>query len=137
MTTHTGSPQNLAEVRGVFDRWLKAVQTRNLDGVTDGHDDDIVMFDVADPPQLNGIDEYRDIWENFFPWFGAKGIFEPSELTITAGDDVAFSHCLVRCIGSTPSEVEKPIRLTLCYRKIDGEWLIVHEHHSVAWELED
>lgn len=137
MTTHTGSPQNLAEVRGVFDRWLKAVQTRNLDGVTDGHDDDIVMFDVADPPQLNGIDEYRDIWENFFPWFGAKGIFEPSELAITAGDDVAFSHCLVRCIGSTPSEVEKPIRLTLCYRKIDGEWLIVHEHHSVAWELED
>ena len=137
MTTHTGSPQNLADVRGVFDRWLKAVQTRNLDGVTDGHDDDIVMFDVADPPQLNGIDEYRDIWENFFPWFGAKGIFEPSELTITAGDDVAFSHCLVRCIGSTPSEVEKPIRLTLCYRKIEGEWLIVHEHHSVAWELED
>lgn len=137
MTTHTGSPQNLADVRGVFDRWLKAVQTRNLDGVTDGHDDDIVMFDVADPPQLNGIDEYRDIWENFFPWFGAKGIFEPSELTITAGDDVAFSHCLVRCIGSIPSEVEKPIRLTLCYRKIEGEWLIVHEHHSVAWELED
>ena len=41
MTTHTGSPQNLAEVRGVFDRWLTAVQTRNLDGVTDGHDDDM------------------------------------------------------------------------------------------------
>lgn len=137
MTTHTGSPQNIAEVRAVFDRWLKAVQTRNLDGVTGGHDDDVVMFDVADPPQLTGIDEYRDIWENFFPWFGPKGVFEPSELAINAGDDVAFSHCLVRCTGSTPSEVEKPIRLTMCYRKIEGEWLIVHEHHSVAWELED
>ena len=137
MATSTDTDQNVLDVRQVFDRWLKAVQTRNLDGVTDGHDDDIVMFDVADPPQLNGIDEYRDIWEHFFPWFGPKGIFEPSDLAIVAGDSVAFSHCLIRCIGSTPSEVEKPIRLTMCYQKIDSEWVIAHEHHSVAWELED
>ena len=137
MTNETGDPQNVSAVRRVFEGWIKAVQTRNIDGVTDPHDDDVVMFDVADPPQLNGIDEYRDIWENFFPWFGPKGVFEPSDLSITAGADVAFSHCLVRCVGSTPSEVEKPIRLTVCYNKIEGEWVIVHEHHSVAWELED
>ena len=137
MTNETGDPQNVSAVRRVFEGWIKAVQTRNIDGVTDPHDDDVVMFDVADPPQLNGIDEYRDIWENFFPWFGPGGVFEPSDLSITAGADAAFTHCLVRCVGSTPSEVEKPIRLTMCYSKIEGEWVIVHEHHSVAWELED
>lgn len=133
----TGNSKDTQDVRQVFDRWIKAIQTRNLDAVVEPHDPDLVMFDVADPPMLTGLEEYEDIWEGFLEWFGDKGVFDPSEISIVAGADVAFSHCLIRCIGSTPSEVEKPVRLTMGYRKIDGVWTITHEHHSVAWEIED
>jgi uncharacterized protein (TIGR02246 family) len=132
-----GNEKDIHDVRQVFDRWIKAIQTRNLEGVIDGHDPDLIMFDVADPPMLTGLDDYQDIWEGFLEWFGRDGVFDPSEISIVAGSDVAFSHCLIRCTGSTPSEVEKPVRLTIGYRKVDGEWLITHEHHSVAWEIED
>lgn len=136
MTTQTGDPKNVAAVREVFDRWLAAIRSRNLDGVVSAHDAGLVMFDVPDPPMLRGLDAYRDAWEGFLEWFGAKGVFDPSELTIVAGEDVAFTHCLIRCIGSTPSEVEKPVRLTIGYHKVGGEWLIAHEHHSVGWDIE-
>lgn len=132
-----GNEKDIHDVRQVFDQWIQAIQTRNLDGVVDGHDPDLVMFDVADPPMLTGLEAYEDIWEGFLEWFGRDGVFDPSEISIVAGSDVAFSHCLIRCIGSTPSEVEKPVRVTLGYRKVDGVWLITHEHHSVAWEIED
>lgn len=129
MTTEAGDPQNVSDVRQVFGRWLKAVQSRDIDGVTDAHPADIVMFDV--PGQFNGADEYRQTWADFFKWFGENGVFEPSDLSIAAGDDVAFSHCMIRCEGSQGDGNYLPVRLTLCYRKIDGQWMITHEHHSV------
>jgi ketosteroid isomerase-like protein len=40
----------------------------------------------------------------------------------------------VRCQG--PGSDGKPealdFRLTICLRKIDGRWMIAHEHHSVS-----
>jgi uncharacterized protein (TIGR02246 family) len=137
MTSHNGDLQNLADVRRVFDRWINAVQHRNLDGVVEQHSSDIVMFDVPEAPPIRGLDAYRECWAPFLEWLGPRGVFEPSEIQIIAGDTVAFSHCLVRCIGSTRSESpEQPVRLTLGYRKIGGEWLIAHEHHSVGYLME-
>jgi len=28
------------------------------------------------------------------------------------------------------------VRATVCYRKIDGKWMIVHEHFSVPFDME-
>jgi ketosteroid isomerase-like protein len=134
MTTQAGNAENIAAVRRVFDRWIKSVQTRNLEGITDAHSSDVVMFDVPTPPQFRGLDEYRNTWSSFFKWFGDEGVFEPSELSISAGEDVAFSHCLIRCEGSQGGGSYLPVRLTIGYRKIGGQWTIVHEHHSVPQE---
>lgn len=134
MATEIGSPENVAAVRRVFDRWINAVRERDIDGVLAAHSSDIVMFDVPTPPQFRGLDEYRGAWASFFKWFGEQGVFDPSELTIVAGDDVAFSHCLVRCEGSQGGGSYLPVRLTIGYRKIDGQWTISHEHHSVPQE---
>jgi uncharacterized protein (TIGR02246 family) len=136
MSTQTGDIRNVSDVRRVFDRWINAVQARDLDGVAEAHPSDILMFDVAMPPQFKGMDRYRDSWTDFFQWFGEDGVFEPSEVSITAGEDVAFSHCMIRCEGSQGEGSYLPVRLTLCYRKIDRQWMIVHEHHSVPHEPE-
>ena len=133
MNRHTGNPQDIADVTHVFEHWIKAIHHRKLDGVTAAHDNNIVMFDVAGDTRLRGLGNYRSTWDDFLQWFGDAGVFEPRELTVIAGPDVALSHCLIKCVGSTPSEVEKPVRLTIGYRKQGGAWTIVHEHHSVTW----
>jgi ketosteroid isomerase-like protein len=57
------------------------------------------------------------------------------KLAITAGEDVAFAVAIMRCGSDTVSGPAKeggfPFRLTIGLRKVDGEWRIAHEHHSV------
>jgi ketosteroid isomerase-like protein len=53
-------------------------------------------------------------------------------LDVTAGDDVAYAHALLRC-GTAQELAEQPanrLRLTLGLRKEEGRWVVAHEHHS-------
>src|SRR2546425_8626686 len=61
--------------------------------------------------------------------FRTRGVFDISELNITAGDDVAFGTALMRCGGTEANgdKVELDFRLPICFRKIDGRWTIMHE----------
>jgi ketosteroid isomerase-like protein len=49
---------------------------------------------------------------------------------------MAFVSAATRCPGSETSgkDVELDFRLTIGLRKSDGQWVIVHEHHSVPAE---
>lgn len=84
------------------------------------------------PVQVRGITAYRGSWEQFFMWFHDSRVFDLSELSITAGEDVAYCHGLLRCSCSDHNEgrVVLTIRLTVCYRRTDGLWTVTHEHHS-------
>jgi ketosteroid isomerase-like protein len=58
-----------------------------------------------------------------------SGAFDLGELAIHPGDDVAFCHSIVT-VGPADPASHFPVRLTVGLRKIDGEWIIIHEHHS-------
>ena len=124
--------RNEAQVRELVESWARAVREADMDGVLAHHADDIVMFDAPPPLQLKGIDAYRQAWELFFSIQG-KGAFDLSELEIAAGDDVAFCHSIVTC-GPKEKEGQFQVRLTAGLRKIGGQWVITHEHHSVPAE---
>lgn len=120
-------------IRAVVERWIEAIRARDLDGVVAAHTDDIVMFDVP-PPQngVRGLAEYRACWPPFFEFIASGAVFELVELDVTAGSDVAFARALLRC-GEPEELAAKPdhrLRVTLGLRKVDGAWLIAHEHHS-------
>ena len=87
------------------------------------------MFDVPPPVQLRGIEAYRESWEQMFRWLAESGTFEVTELEVTAGHDVAFCLGMIRCRGAGELE-ELAVRLTIGLRKVGGEWLVFHEHHS-------
>jgi ketosteroid isomerase-like protein len=87
------------------------------------------MFDVPPPLQLRGIEEYKKTWDLFFKYHKQSQAFDIQELAITAGEDVAFAVAVVRCGSAAPDGF--PFRLTIGLRKTDGEWRVVHEHHSV------
>jgi ketosteroid isomerase-like protein len=126
-------PTDEAEIRGLIQNWAKAVRNRDLDAILANHSPEILMFDVPPPAQSKGIDAYRKTWESFFGWAQDVGMFDIKELEITAGSDLAFATALMRCGGIEPNgkKVELDFRLTVCLRKIDGHWTVMHEHHSV------
>jgi uncharacterized protein (TIGR02246 family) len=123
------------QVRTLITRWAEAVNRRDMEGVLVDHADDIVMFDVPPPHDgLRGLDAYRDSWPVFFDWLAKGGSFEILSLDVTAGEDVAYAHALLRC--STAQELaehpETRLRLSVGLRKEDGRWTVAHEHHSFA-----
>ena len=58
-------------------------------------------------------------------------------LSVTAGDDVAFSTSLNHLTGRRKNDdyADVWVRATVCYRKPDGEWKIAHEHFSVPFYI--
>jgi uncharacterized protein (TIGR02246 family) len=121
------------QIRSLIERWAAAVHDGDLKTVLADHAGDIVMFDVPPPDDgVRGIDAYRDTWPPFFEWQRRGASFELVALDVTAGDDVAFAHALLRC--GMPEELERNpglrLRLTVGLRKDGGRWVVAHEHHS-------
>jgi uncharacterized protein (TIGR02246 family) len=120
-------------IRAVVEAWAAAVRGRDFAGILRNHAADIVMFDVPPPFQTKGIEAYRKTWEMFFSWSDRPIPFDFAEMNITAGDDVAFVVATLHCAEPGPDGAARPLefRLTVGLRKIDGQWIITHEHHSV------
>jgi ketosteroid isomerase-like protein len=90
------------------------------------------MFDVPPPFQSVGLDTYRKTWDMFFK-FTKPGVFDIQELNIIADENVAFCYAIMKCSDKSNSAefVDLPFRLTIGLQKINGQWTILHEHHSV------
>jgi ketosteroid isomerase-like protein len=127
MTQQAATPDS--QIKPLIEAWADAVRRHDISGILAHHERDIVMFDVPPPLQSNGMDEYRKTWDLFFKYHKPSQAFDIEQLAITAGEDVAFAHAIMRCGAGATGEF--PFRLTIGLRKIDGDWRITHEHHSV------
>ena len=80
------------------------------------------------------IDTYQKTGDVFFAWSQDSGVFNIEEMDVTAGDEVAFVTALMRCAGTEQDgeKAELQFRLTSGLCKIDGQWTVVHEHHSIS-----
>lgn len=124
---------NATQIRKLIHDWADAVHRGDLAAVIADHSDDIVMFDVPPPDGgVRGIAAYRETWPSFFAWQRQGASFEIVHLDVTAGEDVAFAHALLRC--GTPDELERDpsnrLRLTVGLRRDGERWTVTHEHHS-------
>lgn len=121
------------QIRDTVERWVDAIRARDLDGVLAAHTDDLVMFDVPPPYDgIRGIDSYRASWPPFFEFLAGGAEFALVDLDVVAGDTVGFAYALLRCGRPEDFAAEPDVRLriTMGLRKVDGRWLIAHEHHS-------
>jgi uncharacterized protein (TIGR02246 family) len=133
MMQQSGTAEN--QIRALIEAWADAVRRHDLPAILAHHEHDIVMFDVPPPFQSRGLDAYKKTWDLFFQYHEPSQAFDIEELAITAGEDVAFAVLVMRCGSATvsgpPTEGGFPFRLTIGLRKVDGQWRIAHEHHSV------
>jgi len=118
-------------IRALIERWARAVHAGDIDTVLADHAEDIVMFDVPPPNEVRGKAAYRETWPPFFE-FQERAVFDIVSMEVTAGQDVAFAHALLRC-GTEEGFRRDPdnrLRLTVGLRRQDGRWIVAHEHHS-------
>lgn len=122
-----------AEVRAVIEDWAAAVRRRDFAGILRNHASDIVMFDVPPPFESRGTKAYRKTWDLFLSWSDEPVRFDIADMSVTAGNDVAFAFAAMRCTKPGTDGKPEPLdfRLTVGLRKIDGQWTVIHEHHSV------
>ncbi|HSZ73719.1 MAG TPA: SgcJ/EcaC family oxidoreductase [Rhizomicrobium sp.] len=123
-------------IRDIIESWAAAVRRKDLAGILQNHSPDIVMFDVPPPFQSKGMEAYRKTWDLFYSWSDKSIPFDIAEMSITAGSDVAFVVATLHCAEPGPDGEHKALnfRLTIGLRKIDGQWIVTHEHHSVPAE---
>lgn len=125
------------QVRQVIDHFVEAFRTRNVEMMMALYAPNFVAFDVVPPLQDVGKDRYKEIWGKVFTFFTGPIVFETRDLSITAGTDVAFSYQLLRLQATMANgqTVDRWERLTFGFQKINGQWLIAHEHVSVPADL--
>ena len=60
-------------------------------------------------------------------------MFDIVEMSVTAGGEVAFVAAVMRCSGRETSseDIELEFRLTVGLLKREGQWIVMHEHHSI------
>jgi uncharacterized protein (TIGR02246 family) len=138
MTTETVGATDEAQIRALIDDWASALRAKDINRLIASYAPDVLTFDVVNPLQRKGLDAARKRAQEWISSWQGPIECEIRELTITTGDDVAFSHNLSHFNGRQMDggEIDMWIRATLCYRKVDGRWNVTHEHVSVPFDPE-
>jgi ketosteroid isomerase-like protein len=133
MSEQQNSTKDELVIRNLVENWASAVRRKDLSGILRHHSPSMLMFDVPPPLQSLGIEAYGISWDLFFSWSHEPVVFDIGEMSITAGNDVAFVTALMRCAGTEANgkDIDLDFRLTIGLRKIDNQWIVMHEHHSI------
>jgi len=122
-----------ADIRRRIDELVEAVRAADLERVMSIYASDLVTFDIVPPLQKVGAEGKRKNWMDVFATYQRPLDYEIRDLSIAVSGDVAFAYSLNRISGALKNrnKVEQWLRWTVCFRKLDGNWLIVHDHVSV------
>src|SRR5262249_16686933 len=88
-----------AEVQALINDWANALRHKDAAGVVSLQTDDFVHFSLGPPLRADGPD--RDGLEDWFSSWEGPIDYEIRDQTITAAEDVAFSHSLNRMRATT------------------------------------
>jgi ketosteroid isomerase-like protein len=126
-----------AQVRDLLQDWAFATRKGQRDRVLANHLPDVLIYDVLAPMKYEGAAAYRKSWDEWQPETQGEGIFDLQDLAVTAGEDVAFAHGLIKCGGVLPDgrRFEDLVRATFCLRKVAGSWKVAHQHISKPIQL--
>jgi ketosteroid isomerase-like protein len=133
--TRTTTPE--AEIHALLDDYLEALNDRDADRMDFFMARGMVSFDFMAPLQTRGARAYRKQWEPCLEACPRSMTFSVHHLVITAGEDVAFSHHLHCCGGTTADGEVKEYwtRMTVGYTKADDVWKMAHVHLSSPYDL--
>src|SRR5271170_3269034 len=123
-----------ASIRALESRFVAAVNAKDVNAIMKVYvpDEGLFVFDLAPPREYVGAMAYAKDWTDFLGMFKGSLKFEISDLSVNTDRLMGFSHSIQRVTGTDTKgqPVALTVRVTDVYRKIKGNWLIVHEHVS-------
>ncbi len=136
----TAVSKNETAIRKLYDDWAKAFRVHDIKAIMSFYatGDDVVAYDVVPPLQYRGADAYQKDYEEFMSQFDGPIEVEYRDMRVVAGHDVGFVHALERFTGKMKNgqPFELWLRATSGVKKMNGHWLIVHDHISVPADFE-
>ena len=137
---NSGASNSETEVRDVYERWAKAFRAGDIKGIMALYaaGDTLVAYDIVPPLQYKGYDAYKKDYEDFLALYDGPIEVEFRDMRIVTADNVAFIHALERMTGTLKGGKKSDVwmRATSGLRKINGKWLIVHDHISVPVDMD-
>src|SRR5688500_14853808 len=136
-----GTPQALsteAAIRALLETNAEAIRSKDVTAATAIYSPNVLLFDLIEPLQTKGIAALRARLTQWFSSFDGPLGFDLRELEITASDGIAFCHSLnhVKATTVEGKALDMQWRATLCLQNIDGQWMVVHSHTSVPFNME-
>lgn len=130
-----GTDEDLIRLR--IDTLVRAIREMDLEAVRPAFAAGVVSFDIVPPLRHVGAEAKFANWRDVFTAYRPPLRYEVRDLDVTVGGDVAFAHSLNRISGTLRNGVRSDhwVRWTGCFRKIDGDWLIVHDQVSVPADM--
>ena len=122
--------------RLIYDR-QDSLRKKDVERTVSQYAKDFVLFDLAPPLRTVNSELSRNLEEWFSTFQGPINI-DIRDLDIAVAGDVAFAHCINHLTGTRTNgdETDVWIRVTVGFRKIDGNWLVTHEHVSVPFYMD-
>jgi ketosteroid isomerase-like protein len=85
--------------------YLKNGLTRQnrKDDILRNHATNLVILDVLPPMKYESAESYRRSWQTWQPETHGEALFNLENLTITAGEDIAYAHSYIRAVAHCPT----------------------------------
>jgi ketosteroid isomerase-like protein len=126
------------ELREIVDERVAAVKAKDTAPLFERLHPEVVTFDVTTPLRNRGRDSVIERARDWFDGFTSDIGYDVHELAVSAEGDLGFCSFAYHVTGSVVSgdEVDMWVRATLCCRRVDGRWLVTHDHESVPFDPE-
>lgn len=124
------------ELRQVVLERVAAVHAKNPEPLGAWRAANVVTFDVLPPLHARGSEAVEEKTQAWFDSYAGEIGYEVHNLHITVSGDVGFCSFVYHVGGTLVAgdEVDMWVRATLGCRRIDGNWLITHDHESVPFD---
>ncbi len=127
------------EIREVIEGKAALLETGDAKAIMSHYAPSYVEYTLAPPLRQPGDGRDPAPLEAWIATFEAPPRRQVTQLEITADGDVAFATS-IDCLSAVPRGSTEAFsmwfRVTHGLRRIDGQWLVTHEHESVPFEMD-
>ena len=137
---YTQDPAAAREVAAHRNAWREMFERQDVDGMMSFYVTDIYTYDLMAAPEPDGLKMafdgaaiWRQNWVTFFEMFEDDLKVTIEDLTVYQSGDIATVRGLTRLQGTMTSgqHIDMWTLETNVLRRVNGTWLIVHDHVSV------
>jgi ketosteroid isomerase-like protein len=130
---------NERQIREVIEAKAATMKTGDAKTMLSYYTPEVVEFSLAPPLRQPADKQDPAPLEGWLATFEAPPVHEVTRLEIAVGGDVAFATS-IDSMTAIPKGMTEPFtlwyRVTLGLRRVDGRWLVTHEHNSVPFEMD-